>query len=85
MPLAILFSLDFELYLVQTTITHSQRTSLTPTLSLKCMYHARKVSGMVSYICDRCIECASYLQYLFIGFGTVPCARQQSLTPIELA
>jgi hypothetical protein len=49
------------------------------------MYHTRKVSCLIMYMCDRCIECASYLQYLFIGFWTVPCARQQSLTPIELA
>ena len=35
--------------------------------SLICLYHSREVRDLIMYICDRCIESASYY-YFSIGF-----------------
>ena len=68
LPFTLIFLVDIQ------NVSFAKLQSLIPRelvesrhFSLICLYHSREVRDLIMYICDRCIESASYY-YFSIGF-----------------
>lgn len=61
------------------TTTHYHITSLFLALFIEVSYHARQVSDLVMYICDRFFECASYYNVSIVFKRTMIYAKHLKL------